>query len=138
MNVISPKRLRQILSEAEAVITQISVTDARNLLDDPDTLFVDLRDVREIERVGGIQGAHCCARGLLEFAMDPESPYFREVFTQYKNYIFYCDNGLRSTLAAQLAMQFGLQNVLCLSGGLEAWLEAGRRLEPLRWTATAD
>lgn len=138
MNVISPKRLSQILSEAEAVITQISVTDARNLLDDPDTLFVDLRDVREIERLGGIHGAHCCARGLLEFAMDPESPYFREVFTQYKNYIFYCDNGLRSTLAAQLAMQFGLQNVLCLSGGLEAWLEAGRRLEPLRWTATAD
>ncbi|WP_297339031.1 rhodanese-like domain-containing protein [Pseudophaeobacter sp.] len=138
MNVISPKRLSQILSEAEAVITQISVTDARNLLDDPDTLFVDLRDVREIERLGGIHGAHCCARGLLEFAMDPDSPYFREVFTQYKNYIFYCDNGLRSTLAAQLAMQFGLQNVLCLSGGLEAWLEAGRRLEPLRWTATAD
>lgn len=138
MNVISPKRLSQILSEAEAVITQISVTDARNLLDDPDTLFVDLRDVREIERLGGIHGAHCCARGLLEFAMDPDSPYFREVFTQYKNYIFYCDNGLRSTLAAQLAMQFGLQNVLCLSGGLEAWLEAGRRLEPLRWTSTAD
>lgn len=138
MNVIAPKRLSEVLSEAEAAINTISVEDARNLMEKNDTLFVDLRDVREIERLGGIQGAHCCARGLLEFALDPESPYFRDIFTKYKTYIFYCDNGLRSALAAQLAMQFGLKNVLRLEGGLENWLEEGRRVEPLRWNSASS
>jgi predicted sulfurtransferase len=88
MNAMTPKRLSQVLSEAEAVVNLISVEDARRLLNDPDTLFVDLRDVREIDRLGGIKGAHCCARGLLEFALAPESPYFRDVFTQYSDPYF--------------------------------------------------
>ena len=132
MTHVPPKRLSDALAEAEAAISRISVCDARALLGDPQVLFVDLRDVREIERFGGIKGAHCCARGLLEFALDPESPYFREVFRQYDSYIFYCDNGLRATLAAHVAQQFGLKNVLALEGGLEHWMELGHRTEPLR------
>lgn len=132
-----PKNLREALSEAEARVSQISVCDARSLLGNEQVLFIDLRDIREIERFGGIKNAHCCARGLLEFALDPESPYYREVFSRYETFIFYCDNGMRSLLAAQTAEQFGLERVFALEGGLEHWMELGHRSEPLRWTPDA-
>ncbi|EBA16698.1 rhodanese domain protein [Roseobacter sp. SK209-2-6] len=137
MTNTSPRNLREALSEAEARVPQISVRDARALLSNEHVLFIDLRDIREIERFGGIKNAHCCARGLLEFALDPESPYFREVFSQYETFIFYCDNGMRSLLAAQTAQDFGLGQVFALEGGLERWMELGHRSEPLRWTPDA-
>ena len=121
MNKVGYKAL---VAAAEARIRTISAPEAIDKLDSDDMVFVDLRDVRELNREGGIRGAFHCPRGLLEFWIDPESPYHHAVFAEPKEFVFFCNLGWRSALAADIAQQMGLKTCH-IDGGLEAWKASG-------------
>jgi len=115
---------KALVEAAEARIQIISAADAIDKLGTEDVVFVDLRDVRELKREGGIPGAFHCPRGLLEFWIDPESPYHHEVFAEPKEFVFFCNLGWRSALAADIAQQMGLKTCH-IDGGFEAWKADG-------------
>jgi len=115
---------KELVAAAEARIRIISAAEAIEKQDSDDVVFVDLRDVRELQREGGIPGAFHCPRGLLEFWIDPESPYHHAVFAEPKEFIFFCNLGWRSALAADIAQQMGLETCH-IDGGFEAWKAFG-------------
>jgi rhodanese-related sulfurtransferase len=119
---------KALVAAAEANIRTVSATDAIERLGDDDAVFVDLRDVRELQREGGIPGAFHCPRGLLEFWIDPESPYHHAIFAEPKEFVFFCNLGWRSALAADIAQQMGLRTCH-IDGGYEAWKAAGGETE---------
>ena len=123
------KGIKQLIAEAEAATHGIKPDDAVARLSDENTVFVDLRDVRELERDGMIPGAFHAPRGMLEFWVDPESPYFKPVFGEDKTFIIHCASGWRSLLATQILQRMGLKPVLNLKGGFGAWKEAGGAIE---------
>jgi len=94
-----------------------------------DTVIVDLRDPREIEREGRIPGAFHCPRGMLEFWIDPASPYAKPIFQEDKKFVYHCASGWRSALAAKVAKEMGLKPVAHIGGGFTAWREAGGATE---------
>ncbi len=116
---------RDLLDEANAEIDAVSPQEAATLLGDSETVFVDIRDPREIEREGKIEGAFPCTRGMLEFWIDPESPYHKPVFASGKTFVFFCAGGWRSALATKTAQDMGLTPVKHISGGFTAWKAAG-------------
>jgi rhodanese-related sulfurtransferase len=124
------KGIKQLIAEAEARTRGISVAEARQRQGDPDTVFVDLRDVRELERDGMIPGAFHAPRGMLEFWVDPESPYYKPVFAEGKTFILYCQADWRGVLAAATLADMGMQNVLHLEGGYGEWKKAGAPTAP--------
>jgi len=124
------KGIKQLIAEAEKRSKGISVEEAKKRHADPDTVFVDLRDVRELERDGMIPGAFHAPRGMLEFWVDPESPYYKPVFAEGKTFIVYCQADWRGTLAAATLADMGMENVLHLEGGFGAWKKAGGPAAP--------
>lgn len=124
-----PIGYKQLVEDAETRIETISADQALIEHDSPDVTFVDLRDVRELKREGKIPGAFHCPRGLLEFWIDPESQYYNPVFEENKRFIFYCNLGWRSALAADIAQKMGLRDVCHVDGGFEAWKAAGGAIE---------
>jgi rhodanese-related sulfurtransferase len=125
------KGFRQLLDEANAEIETLGVTEAIALHGSADVAFIDLRDPREFEKEGRMPGAHHCPRGMLEFWIDPESPYHRKLFAEPKRFLFFCAGGWRSALAAKTAQDMGLANVAHIEGGFAAWRKAGGPVEPL-------
>ena len=123
--------VKDMVKSAEAEIETLPAPDAVALQGRDDTVLVDLRDPREREREGVIPGAFSCTRGMLEFWIDPESPYHKPVFAQDKRFVFFCAGGMRSALAAQTAKHMGLQPVAHIEGGFKAWREAGGPVEQL-------
>lgn len=123
------KGFRQMLDEALAEIVTLSAEEGKALLGNPDVVFVDLRDPRELEREGLIPGSFHATRGMLEFWIDPESPYHKPIFAEKKKFVFYCAGGWRSALAAQTARTMGLEDVAHLDGGFGRWKEAGFPVE---------
>ncbi len=121
--------VKAMLAEAEALITTMSLEQAMRLYDDPEHVFVDLRDPRELKRTGKVPGAFSCPRGMLEFWIDPESPYHKDIFNQNKAYVFYCASAWRSALAARVAQEMGLTPVAHVAGGFTAWAKAGGPVE---------
>jgi rhodanese-related sulfurtransferase len=121
-----------MLKAAEAEIGTMPANEAVALQERDDTVLVDLRDPREREREGIIPGAFHCTRGMLEFWIDPESPYHKPVFAQDKRFVFFCAGGWRSALAAQTAHRMGLKPVAHIEGGFKAWREAGGPVEKLQ------
>ncbi len=119
------KGYRQLLDEANAEIEVLSPEEAAGLLEDDGTIFVDLRDPREVERDGKIPGAKHVTRGMLEFWIDPESPYHKPFFASGKTFVFFCAGGLRSALAGQTAKRVGLEKVAHIDGGFSAWKKQG-------------
>ena len=122
-------KISELISQAEAEIETLSVDQVSALLNDDDTVIVDLRDVRELWREGKIPGALHAPRGMLEFWMAPDSPYHRDIFASGKRFVFYCAMGWRSALATQTAQRMGLQPVCHIQGGFKAWAEAGQPVE---------
>lgn len=118
------KGYKALLAEANARVRTLSVTEAAALHGRSDVLFVDLRDPRELEREGRMPGAFHCPRGMLEFWIDPESPYAKPQFQEDKTFIFFCAGGWRSALAAKTAQDMGLQPVAHVEGGFGAWKKA--------------
>jgi rhodanese-related sulfurtransferase len=92
-------------------------------------VIVDIRDVRELEREGRIPGSFHAPRGMLEFWVDPESPYHKAIFAEDKTFIVHCASGWRSLLATELLQDMGLKPVLNLESGFAAWKEAGGTIE---------
>lgn len=119
------KGYRVLLEEAAAQIKTYSVEEARARLGDPNVQFVDLREARELEREGVIPGAFHAPRGMLEFWIDPDSPYFKPVFGEAREFIFFCAAGWRSALATKTAQDMGLAPVADIAGGFGAWKAAG-------------
>ncbi|MCC7412343.1 MAG: rhodanese-like domain-containing protein [Gammaproteobacteria bacterium] len=99
------------------------------LLEDPQVQFVDIRDVRELWREGTIPGSLHSPRGMLEFWVDPASPYHKDVFANGKKFVFFCAGGLRSALATQTVQRMGLEPVAHIAGGFGAWKESGGPVE---------
>lgn len=120
---------KALLEAAEAEIETVTPEEAVALLGNGDVLFVDIRDVRELYREGKIPGAFHATRGMLEFWIDPESPYYRDVFEPGKRFILYCQSGWRSALATQTVQRMGLPNVCHMGGGFRAWADAGHPVE---------
>lgn len=119
------KNHRQLIDEATAKITTLSLAEAKARLDDSDALFVDIRDVRELDREGQIPGAFHAARGMLEFWVDPDSPYFKPELGEGRELVLYCQSGWRSALATATLVDMGRERVAHIGGGLSAWKEAG-------------
>ena len=119
------KTAKNLVDEAMVQVTTYTVEQARALHGHPGVQFVDLRDVRELEREGVIPGAVHAPRGMLEFWVDPESPYHRDVFAQDKEYVLFCAAGWRSALATKTLMDMGFERVAHVEGGFTAWKAAG-------------
>ncbi len=119
------KGFRQLVDEAMAQVRTYSVDEVRARLQDPKVQIVDIRDVRELEREGTVPGALLAPRGMLEFWVDPESPYFKPVFAdEDKEFILFCGAGWRSALATQTLQNMGMTNVAHIDGGFGAWKKA--------------
>jgi rhodanese-related sulfurtransferase len=114
-----------MVDEALTHIVTLSVDEARKLHGDPGVVFVDLRDIRELEREGAMPGAFHAPRGMLEFWIDPQSPYHKTVFAEPKKFVFFCAGGWRSALAGKTAVEMGLKDVAHIHGGFGAWKKAG-------------
>lgn len=123
------KGYKALLAEANAVIETLPVDQALRLHRDCEVVFVDLRDPREIQREGRIPGSFSCPRGMLEFWIDPESPYAKPIFAEDKRFLFYCASGWRSALAARTAQEMGLGKVAHIGGGFTAWRDGGGAVE---------
>ncbi len=123
---------RALVDEANARIETLPAEEALKLHGREDVVLVDIRDPRELEREGRVPGAFHCTRGMLEFWIDPESPYHKPVFAQDKRFVFFCAGGMRSALAAATAKDMGLSPVAHIEGGFGAWKRAGGPVEA--WT----
>lgn len=119
------KGYKALLAEANVAVRTLTTAEAIALHGDAETVFVDLRDPRELEREGRMPGAFHCPRGMLEFWIDPESPYAKPVFQQDKQFVFFCAGGWRSALAARAAQEMGLKPVAHVEGGFGAWKKSG-------------
>jgi rhodanese-related sulfurtransferase len=124
------KGFLQLLDEANAEIEAVSPEEAAAALNDENTILVDLRDPRELEREGRIAGAKHVTRGMLEFWIDPESPYHKPFFASGKTFVFFCASGWRSALATKTAQDMGLAPVKHMLGGFTAWKTSGLPVEP--------
>lgn len=119
------KTVKSMVDDAMEVITTYSVDDARELHGRDDVQFIDLRDVRELEREGIIPGAFHAPRGMLEFWVDPASPYHKPLFAQNKQFVLFCAGGWRSALATRTLQEMGIERVAHIEGGFDAWKGAG-------------
>ena len=123
------KGVRELCEEAEREIETRSVETALRHHGDENVVFVDIRDVRELWREGAIPGSQHSPRGMLEFWVDPESPYYKDVFAEGPRFVFYCQSGWRSALSTQAVQQMGLADVCHVGGGFRAWVDAGLPVE---------
>ncbi len=119
------KGYQALIDEAMEGIETLPVEAAIALHDDPGVVFVDLRDVRELEREGMVPGAFHAPRGMIEFWVDPDSPYHKEIFASGKRFVFYCHAAWRSALATHQVQEMGLAPVCHIAGGFDAWKKAG-------------
>ena len=119
------KSVKDMVAAANKTVSHAPASQMLERLNDDDVTFVDLRDPRELERDGMIPGAFHCPRGMLEFWIDPDSPYAKPQFQTGKHIVFYCASGWRSALSAQTAQEMGLPNVSHISDGFGGWKKAG-------------
>jgi rhodanese-related sulfurtransferase len=123
------KGYKALVAEASAAVKTYSVQDVQSFVGKDGVVFIDLREEAELTRDGIIPGAVHVPRGMLEFVIDPDSPYHNKVFSSGKEFIFYCAAGSRSALATQVAQVMGLDTVAHIGGGMKAWKEAGAPVE---------
>jgi len=122
--------VKTMVATAKSQIKEYAAEDAIARAKDPNVVLVDLRDPRELDREGRIPGAFHCPRGMLEFWVDPDSPYFKPVFGEDKEFVLFCAGGLRSALATKTVQDMGLKPVAHIIGGFGAWRNAGGPVEP--------
>lgn len=122
--------VKELVAAAEARVASLSPAEAAERLERPGALLVDLRDIRELKRDGVIPGALHVPRGMLEFWIDPDSPYYRKRFDEAEFLILFCNKGARSALAAATLADMGIDGVAHMAGGLERWRRETGRVEP--------
>ena len=115
---------QELITQAMAQIETLPLEQAQKLLNDENIIFVDIRDVRELEREGMIPNAFHAPRGMLEFWVDPASPYYKPVFGEGKRLVLYCASAWRSALAAETLQKMGVPSISHLEGGFSAWKKA--------------
>jgi rhodanese-related sulfurtransferase len=120
---------KALCEAAEREIETLPTEAAVKLAGRDDTVLVDIRDIRELQRDGKVPGAFHCPRGMLEFWIDPESPYHKAKFAEDKKFVFFCAGGLRSALSAKTAQDMGLKPVAHILEGFKGWKEAGGPVE---------
>jgi rhodanese-related sulfurtransferase len=119
------KGFQALVDEAMAQVTTLSVAEVQARVADPAVQIVDIRDPRELERDGTVPGALLAPRGMLEFWVDPASPYFKPVFAdESKQFVLFCGAGWRSALATKTLQDMGMSNVAHIDGGFAAWKKA--------------
>ncbi len=121
--------VKELVERAKAEIKEYTAAEAIALAGDPKVQLVDIRDPRELERDGRVPGAFHCPRGMVEFWIDPASPYYKPVFGEDKMFVFFCAGGLRSALTTKTAQDMGLAPVAHIVGGFGAWKAAGGPIE---------
>ena len=114
----------QMVANARARIEEVETMDAIAMVDDPNVVIVDLRDVRERQRSGYVPGSFHCPRGMAEFWVDPDSPYFKDVFAQDKKFVFHCASGWRSALTVATLNDMGFE-AAHLREGFSTWESQG-------------
>lgn len=123
------KTSAQLVAEGRARIDEIEIEELIARLNDPDLVVVDIRDVRERQRSGHIPGSVHAPRGMVEFWIDPDSPYHKEVFAQEgKTYVFHCASGWRSALTVATLQDMGF-DAAHLKDGFASWVEQGGHVE---------
>ncbi len=113
-----------LIAQAMEQVETVPLSHAKAFLEDSNTVFVDIRDVRELEREGMIPNALHAPRGMLEFWVDPDSPYFKPIFGEGKRLVLYCASAWRSALATETLQRMGVPGVCHLEGGFSAWKKA--------------
>ena len=113
----------QMVADARARIEEVETKDAIEMLDDPNITFVDLRDIRERQRTGAIPGSFHCPRGMVEFWVDPDSPYFKEIFGEDRSFVFHCASGWRAALTVATLNDMGFP-AAHLKEGFSGWFKA--------------
>jgi rhodanese-related sulfurtransferase len=121
--------VKTLVENARREIKEYTAVEAVELAKRPDVLLVDIRDPRELARDGRVPGALHAPRGMLEFWVDPDSPYFKPVFGEDKTFVFFCAGGLRSALTAKTLQDMGLAPIAHIEGGFSAWKAAGGAVE---------
>ena len=119
------KSVKEMVDEAEARIETLTVEEAIKRFRKKDHVFVDIRDVRELDHEGMVPDAFHAPRGMLEFWIDPESPYHKDIFASGQTFVLYCRSGHRSALATATLQDMGLAPVCHIEGGFTAWTEGG-------------
>lgn len=114
---------KALLARAEEKVKALSPSEVKEHLNSKGVLLVDIRDIREVEREGKIAGSVHVPRGMLEFWIDPESPYFKEFFKDAEDIVLHCNKGWRSALATYTLMEMGIENVCHMEGGFTQWAE---------------
>ena len=126
------KGFRQLVDQAMAEVTTYNVQQVRDRLADGRMQIVDIRDPRELERGGTLPGALLAPRGMLEFWVDPDSPYYKPVFgDESKEFVLFCGAGWRSALAAKTLQDMGMTNVAHMDGGFAEWVQQGAPTQKL-------
>ena len=111
----------EMIAAARLLINQISVHEAAELQRLDAAILIDLRDVRELQKMGVVPRAFHAPRGMLEFRAKPDNPYHKPVFRTDKKLVLFCSSGLRSALAARTLQDMGMDNVLDMEGGFTKW-----------------
>lgn len=125
------KSAKRLVEEAAARVEELAPERVAELLEDPGYLIVDIRDPRELEREGTLPGAFRAPRGMLEFWVDPESPYYKPALDDGRTLVLYCGSAWRSALSAATLLDMGREDVAHLEGGFSAWKDQGLPIEPL-------
>jgi len=123
------KTVKQLVDEANAEIECVSAKDAIRLAHRDDVVVVDLRDIRERVKEGFVPDSVHAPRGMLEFWVDPDSPYYKDVFGGDDTFVFYCAGGWRSALATATVQDMGMERVAHVDGGFGAWRKLGGPIE---------
>ena len=128
-----PKMLKisaaQMVANARGEIKEIDAGDAIGLLENPGVVIVDIRDVRERQRAGYIPGSFHCPRGMVEFWVDPDSPYYKDIFGRDAQFVFHCASGWRSAITVETLQRMGFENIAHIRDGFTSWKEAGGPIE---------
>lgn len=122
------KSSAELVAEARARIDEIETADLIARLGDPELVVVDIRDIRERQRSGFISGSFHAPRGMIEFWVDPQSPYFKPIFGEDKNFVFHCASGWRSALTVAALQDMGFK-AAHLKEGFSTWETQGGPIE---------
>lgn len=126
------KGYRALVDEAMAQVKTYSVAEVRQRLGQPGLQLVDIRDVRELQAEGTVPGSYHAPRGMLEFWVDPDSPYFKKLFgDEGKEFVLFCGAGWRSALATKALQDMGMRNVAHIDGGFTDWVKQGGPVETM-------
>ena len=127
MSTITP--VKSLVAKAKSETNAMTPQQAFDEAQTGSALLIDIRDIRELQREGQINGAFHAPRGMLEFWADPQSPYYKDVFAKSGNLVLFCASSWRSALAAKTLQDMGMNNIFDMDGGFNAWKSAGLPIE---------